>query len=162
LIRAPEGYARCLAAQDPDAAVRLVAATKIERLALAAVPFPRERRYLDGCLSQARRALGRTAFERVWDEGHASTLDAALSFAEALVRKSPTVEMSNTVLIPRELDVARLLAHGLTNKQIATELVLSPGTVRSHVEHILVKLDLHSRAQIGVWAAQQGLLLAER
>jgi non-specific serine/threonine protein kinase len=58
--------------------------------------------------------------------------------------------------------VAALLARGLTNKQIAAELVLSPATVRSHVEHILAKLDLRSRAQIAVWASQQGLVAATR
>ncbi len=58
--------------------------------------------------------------------------------------------------------MARLLARGLTNKQIAAELVLSPATVRSHVEHILDKLDLRSRAQIAVWVSQQGLLPTDR
>jgi DNA-binding NarL/FixJ family response regulator len=62
------------------------------------------------------------------------------------------------VLSPREQEVAVLLARGLTNKQIASELVLSPATIRSHVEHILMKLDLRSRAQVAVWASQQGLL----
>ena len=57
--------------------------------------------------------------------------------------------------------MALLLARGLTNKQIAAELVLSAATVRSHVEHILDKLDLHSRAQVAVWASQQGLLPPE-
>jgi non-specific serine/threonine protein kinase len=54
--------------------------------------------------------------------------------------------------------VAILLARGLTNKQVAAMLVVSPATVRSHVEHILGKLDLRSRAQIAVWASRQGLL----
>ena len=58
--------------------------------------------------------------------------------------------------------MAILLARGLTNKQVAAELVLSPATVRSHVEHILSKLDLRSRAQIAAWASQQGLLPPQR
>jgi DNA-binding NarL/FixJ family response regulator len=60
-------------------------------------------------------------------------------------------------LSKREVEVARLLERGLTNKQIAVELVVSPGTVRMHVEHILTKLDLHSRSQIAVWATREGL-----
>ena len=49
----------------------------------------------------------------------------------------------------------------LTNKQIAVELVVSPATVRSHVEHILAKLELRSRAQIAVWVSLHGLLSAD-
>jgi non-specific serine/threonine protein kinase len=62
------------------------------------------------------------------------------------------------LLSAREKQVAALLARGLTNKQIATELVVSTTTVRSHVEHILAKLDLTSRAQVAVWASRQGLI----
>ncbi|MBV9546332.1 MAG: response regulator transcription factor, partial [Chloroflexi bacterium] len=45
--------------------------------------------------------------------------------------------------------------------QVAAELVVSPATVRSHVEHILDKLGLRSRAQIAAWATQHGLLTAD-
>jgi DNA-binding NarL/FixJ family response regulator len=59
-----------------------------------------------------------------------------------------------TVLSPREWDVAELIAQGYTNQQIATQLVLTPGTVANHVAHILTKLDLQSRTQIAVWVIQ--------
>jgi DNA-binding NarL/FixJ family response regulator len=58
-------------------------------------------------------------------------------------------------LSPREWQVARLVARGLTNQKIAAELVLTPGTVANHVAHILTKLDLQSRTQIAVWVIQQ-------
>ncbi|HEX6511246.1 MAG TPA: helix-turn-helix transcriptional regulator, partial [Chloroflexota bacterium] len=58
----------------------------------------------------------------------------------------------------RECEVAALLAHGLTNPQIAEQLVVSRGTVKRHIENILTKLGLDSRAQVAAWAAQQGLL----
>lgn len=51
-------------------------------------------------------------------------------------------------LTRREQDVAALLARGLTNDQIADELIISVATVRVHVEHILAKLGVHSRAQV--------------
>jgi DNA-binding NarL/FixJ family response regulator len=60
-------------------------------------------------------------------------------------------------LTPRERDVAGRLARGLSNQQIAAELVITVATVRVHVEHILAKLDLHSRAQAAVWASKHGL-----
>jgi DNA-binding CsgD family transcriptional regulator len=52
---------------------------------------------------------------------------------------------------PREADVARLVADGLTNKQIGTRLFISERTVDSHVRSILNKLGFSSRAQITAW-----------
>jgi predicted ATPase/DNA-binding NarL/FixJ family response regulator len=159
LIRALEGVARGLAQTDAGDAVRLAGAADAQRQALGAVPWPSERRYRDGWLVQTRRSLGPSAFQRAWDDGQASTVAQAISLAEALL-VAPAAASVPSALTAREQEVAILLAQGLTNKQIAAELVLSPATVRSHVEHILDKLNLHSRAQIAVWASQQGLLLA--
>jgi DNA-binding NarL/FixJ family response regulator len=64
------------------------------------------------------------------------------------------------VLTRRQRDIAELVARGFTNSQIADELVLTHGTVANHVAHILRRLDYHSRSQIAVWAAKQGLLSA--
>ena len=55
-------------------------------------------------------------------------------------------------LTVREFEIARLVASGLTNAQIAAELVLSPKTVSAHVEHILAKLGVARRAEIAAWA----------
>ena len=61
-------------------------------------------------------------------------------------------------LSAREREVAVLIGQGLTNRQIAETLVVAERTVATHIEHILGKLGFASRTQIGVWAAQQGLL----
>jgi DNA-binding NarL/FixJ family response regulator len=47
-----------------------------------------------------------------------------------------------------------MIARALTNQQIAAELAISPATARTHVEHVLTKLGLHTRAQVAVWANQ--------
>jgi DNA-binding NarL/FixJ family response regulator len=56
-------------------------------------------------------------------------------------------------LTAREYEVARLIAEGRTNGEVATELSLSPKTISAHVEHILAKLGMSRRTEIGGWIA---------
>jgi DNA-binding NarL/FixJ family response regulator len=56
----------------------------------------------------------------------------------------------HTLLSPQELQIARLVAEGLTNKDIGERLYLSPRTVSSHLYRIFPKLNITSRAQIAV------------
>jgi HD-GYP domain-containing protein (c-di-GMP phosphodiesterase class II) len=65
-------------------------------------------------------------------------------------------------LTPREVDVLRLLALGLSNKEIAGRLVIAPKTVSNHVEHIYAKIDASSRATASLFAMQHGLLPEEQ
>jgi DNA-binding NarL/FixJ family response regulator len=60
-------------------------------------------------------------------------------------------------LTEREADVLRLVVEGLTARQIATRLGLSPRTVENHVQHVLRKLHLHSRAALVRYAIESGL-----
>ncbi len=61
-------------------------------------------------------------------------------------------------LTPRELEVLGWLKLGLTNRQIARELVISPGTVKNHVEHVIAKLEASDRTQAVVRALELGIL----
>ena len=60
-------------------------------------------------------------------------------------------------LTPREIEVLRLVARGLSNKDIAARLVISPKTVANHVEHIYVKIDASTRATASLFAMRYGL-----
>ena len=60
---------------------------------------------------------------------------------------------ARSILSPRELEVARLVAQGLTNKQIGERLFVSERTAENHVQHILVKLGFSNRSQIAAWSA---------
>ena len=64
-------------------------------------------------------------------------------------------------LTAREVEVLRLLALGLSGKQIAARLVISPRTARNHVEHIYAKTGLTGRAPASLFAVQHGLLPAD-
>jgi len=61
-------------------------------------------------------------------------------------------------LTEREVEVLKLLALGLSNKEIAARLVISPKTVGTHVGHIYSKIDASSRATASLFAVQHGLL----
>jgi HD-GYP domain-containing protein (c-di-GMP phosphodiesterase class II) len=64
-------------------------------------------------------------------------------------------------LTPREIEVLRLLARGISNREIAERLVISPKTVASHAEHIYAKINAPTRAAAGLFAMQHGLLPEE-
>ena len=63
-----------------------------------------------------------------------------------------------TVLTPRELDVLKLVANGLSNPDIARRLGLSEHTVKRHLANILRKLNLPSRAAAAAWGARTALV----
>ena len=62
------------------------------------------------------------------------------------------------MLTPRELDVLKLVAQGLSNPDIARRLVLSEHTVHRHLANILRKLGLTSRAAAAAWGTRAGLI----
>jgi DNA-binding NarL/FixJ family response regulator len=99
--------------------------------------------------------LGQTAYEAAFEHGRAMTISEGVAFA--VEDKQPpkaapaTKPGSHAVLTGRQFDVARLVADGFSNKQIADRLFLSERTIETHITNILNKLGLSSRTQIIRW-----------
>jgi two-component system, NarL family, response regulator LiaR len=87
----------------------------------------------------------------------AQKLSNHLQAKQSEIETAPATPLQET-LTSRELEVARLIAQGMSNRQIATHLFLSEITVRTHVSNALKKLELGSRTQLALFAVRNGLI----
>ena len=92
----------------------------------------------------AARLLKRMAVEESQRESEEESQTSRFSYLE--------------MLTPREQEVLKFMKLGWTNRQIAQELFISPGTVKNHVEHIIAKLEVSDRTQAVVRALELGVL----
>jgi predicted ATPase/DNA-binding CsgD family transcriptional regulator/DNA-binding XRE family transcriptional regulator len=147
-----------------DQAVRLVGAASALEEANDYVPNRLQRELVAGWLASARAALGEPRASAAWAAGRALAREQAI--AEALAadqhlrqsdRRQESTRPHADMLTPRERQVAALLAHGLTNRQIAEQLVVTERTAAHHVEHVLAKLGTPTRAAAAACAERAGL-----
>ena len=158
-----DGFACAAASQGRgDRALRLAGAAAAIRKRAGTPLAPMHERQLHRWLERARLALRPVPAERAYASGGALSMDDAITEAITIDAASPppgaheTDEWSR--LSRRELEVAALIAHGLTNKLIAQRLFIATGTVERHVANILGKLEMSNRAQVAAWIAERGLL----
>jgi two-component system, NarL family, response regulator LiaR len=93
-------------------------------------------------------------------EVHAGNPSMSPTVAAKLMRelqRPPSLPPTGDPLTAREVEVLRLVAHGLSNEEIAEKLVLTEGTVRAHMSSVLSKLHLANRTQAALYALREGL-----
>jgi predicted ATPase/DNA-binding CsgD family transcriptional regulator len=117
----------------------------------------------EAAMARAQRKLGQRAFAAATTEGAAWTLDRAVDTAleaieELLSERGPGERQSTPILTSRELAVLELVVRGLTNREIAAELYISPSTAGVHVSNILRKLGAKRRVDAAGLAHTLGLL----
>jgi non-specific serine/threonine protein kinase len=149
------GWVAAAAGEYPQAA-RLLGAADRQWKAYGGSPFAgewaNERRTAK---TAARQALG-AAFDAEYAEGGGLSLDDAVAYAlgERTEPAHPLVPTGPSRLTRRENEIAELIAQGLSNREIATKLVISQRTAESHVENILTKFGFTTRTQIAAWYAE--------
>ncbi|MCT6923201.1 response regulator transcription factor [Metasolibacillus sp.] len=84
--------------------------------------------------------------------------EVAAKLVPKLLQQTIKQEEPSTNLTARELEIARFIGEGKTNKEIANELFLSVGTVKNHITHILNELQLRDRTQLAIYAVRNGLV----
>ncbi len=149
-----EGLAWIVAEEDGERAAVLMGATQslLRSGSGFSIFFPEMSRSHEECERMVRQTLGERRFKVAFRRGRAMAMNGAVAYAlgEQPSEVAPT-PAGTAELTKRERQVAELIARGLTNKQIATNLVISQRTAQGHVEHILTKLGFTSRAQIAAW-----------
>ena len=122
-----------------------------------------EQKNYDQSLTEARAQLAATMFDSAWEAGQALPLTEAIAegLSIAALARSRVADNSTSSypagLTPREVEVLRLVAQGLTNAQIAVKLVISSGTVNAHLTSLYRKLNTSSRAVATRFAVEHGL-----
>ncbi|MCK2238518.1 MULTISPECIES: LuxR C-terminal-related transcriptional regulator [unclassified Crossiella] len=108
-------------------------------------------RYRDQATARIRKSLSAREFDAARRRGLRFDLAQAVAYAEELLSTPPAPQ----ALTRRQLEVAELVALGLSNKEIARELTIAQRTAEAHLEHILARLGLRSRSQVAAWVAQR-------
>ena len=159
-----EGWASMVAEQGQFAwAAQLWgAAESLREIIREPIPLV-ERADYEQAVATARAQLGERAFAGKWDEGRSMTVEQALTAQGKGIVPSTAATVSAPItysagLTAREVELLRLVAKGMTNFQIAQELVLSEKTVASHLTHIFNKTNSENRAAAVAFAIRHGLV----
>ena len=141
------GYPKGLSGNAISPAARILAAADVYHAMIAARPH-RPARSPDEAAAELNAEVARGRI----DAGAAAAVLRAAGHRVGRRRGWPAG------LTSREVEVLRLVARGLSNKEIAATLVISPKTVGNHVEHVFAKIDVANRAMASLFAMKNGLM----
>ncbi|MEZ4705889.1 MAG: tetratricopeptide repeat protein [Caldilineaceae bacterium] len=148
-----------------EQAARLLGAAEALREAHGILIMPSRHRFHESVLTAVQAKLTRTAFTDAWAAGRTMTFEAASELPiivtgpeSALAKPISTPQPSGIKLSPRELEVLRLVATGLTDLQVADQLVVSVRTVNGHLQSIYNKLGVNTRLAATRYALEHGLV----
>ncbi len=141
---------------------RLFAAAVVHGRGNSPILWPPEKFEYEHYIGRVRANLSDADFEAEQAKGRALSMEQAIEYALHLPLPMPSQEEpgASRKLTEREREVAALIAQGLSNGEIADQLVLSKRTVEHHIANILSKLGFTNRAQIVRWAIENGLAKA--
>jgi predicted ATPase/DNA-binding NarL/FixJ family response regulator len=138
-----------------DRSATLLGVAEVAWQDAGATLFPELAAFHARCVAKARKGLGERAFTSAVRQSRSLTLADLVAYALGEdLEVSSGASSDEPVLTHREDEIARLVAHGLSNREIASKLVIAQRTAEGHVEHILSKLAFTSRAQIAAWVAE--------
>src|SRR5713226_8556630 len=137
-------------------AARLFAAAEALRTSLGRHRSIADQADFDKRVASTRAGLGDAAFATAWTQGSNMPLEEATEAALAPTESLPAGTAKSPFTL-REREVVALVAQGLTNREIASRLVISERTADTHIQHILNKLGVSSRVQVTAWAVEHGL-----
>jgi non-specific serine/threonine protein kinase len=115
-----------------------------------------KKRQAEGWQRRSRARLGSRKSEDAWKQGWALTLDQAIDYA--LSETEPDIVIDAGPLSRREREVAKLVAAGMTNRQIGERLFIAERSAEGHVERIRNKLGVRSRTEVAIWVVERGLM----
>ncbi len=143
-------------------AARLFGATSAMRAEIGLARWPADQASYDTDVARARDALGEHAFDAVWAEGEALTVDEAVTYVSRArgERKRPSSGWAS--LTPTELEVVKLVAKGLTNPEVGERLFIGRGTVKTHLAHVFTKLGIATRSELAAEATRRGVRRQQR
>jgi predicted ATPase/class 3 adenylate cyclase/DNA-binding CsgD family transcriptional regulator len=139
-----------------EEAARLFGAAESARLATGMVRYQVYDAWYEASVAALRDAMGELDFDAAWAEGAAMSIDEAIAYAQRGrgERKRPSTGWAS--LTPAEHDVVKLVAEGLTNKDVAARLFISPRTVQAHLAHVFAKLGVTTRTQLAQETTRSG------
>lgn len=164
IAEALEGMGGILAVQgETTGAVRLLGAAEVLREGSGTAASPVDHTFIQAVIANVQAHIDMKAFADSWLEGRRCTLEQALALM--ITVQAPAQEPAPTKrlaypneLTPREVEVLRLVAQGMTDAMVAERLVISPRTVQGHVRSIFEKIHVSSRSAATRYAIDHQLI----